>query len=362
MYGGPAFSEAMLCQHLASRCDLVVLAPRGRVDPDFVAEYGLKVMEYTLADCLAARLNASHPLSQVFQKAEVIHLNGHWQLVNWGLCGLARQSKIPYVLHPRGMMLVGHRRRWLKRLFNLLIGNRLVQGAGRVIALSDFETRHFVPYPIKTGQVAVVPNSVEAPAQINTGLVAEKDFFLYFGRIESRKNLLFLLDAFADYRKAGGTCQLLLIGPVEHGYDIPVRERMAALKLEGVAHLLPPVYDEKKWAYLAKARGVIYPAKEEPFGRVPFEALAAGTPPLVPEHSGGAEYLANLLPMSTYPDDDGAALKNRLLEFDQHRSEWESEVAKARQWVASQLDPQALAGRFVEIYQALVREGLQQLR
>lgn len=354
VYGGPAFSEAMLCQYLRKVCDLTVLIRRDKYDAEFCKQFGLDVVVWEKSDAIRARFLSSHWLVKYFREAQVVHLNSHWRLPNWWLSRLARKYGVPYVFHPRGMLLLGHRRVWLKKLYNLLVGNRIVSQAARVVALSNFERRHFYPYPITEKQVVVIPNSVEGPRKIDKNLISEEHFILYIGRIESRKNLLFLLEAFRHYRDMGGKTNLLFVGPVERGYDEEIRARIHKLDLESCTRILPPVYDEKKWAFLSKASVVVYPATEEAFGRVPFETIAAGSYPLVPRDSGGAEYLEEMLPDCSYQDTNPAELAEKLAELDKESPVREEALRRARTWIDEHLSPDAIADRFVETYEQIV--------
>lgn len=355
MYGGPAFSEAMLCQYLKKTCDVTVLVHEDKYDPEFCHQFGLEIVPWKTSDAVKARFFNSHPLVKYFQEAQVFHCNNHWRMPNWWFTRLARKCGVPYVFHPRGTMLVGHRRVWVKKIYNLIFGNRIVSQAARVVALSQFERRHFSPYRLEDEQVVVIPNSVEAPAQIDRTLVEQTDFILYIGRIEARKNLLFLVEAFGLYRKQGGKSLLLMVGPVERGYDEEIRQCIHKLGLEDSAYILPPVYDAKKWAFMGKAKVVVYPAKEEPFGRVPFEAIAAGSHPLVPRASGGAEYLEKILPDCTYPDTSPSALADSLAGFDRKDPKRDEALARAQVWLGRELSPEAIASRFVETYEQVAK-------
>lgn len=350
MYGGPAFSEAMLCQYLKKTCDVTVLVHEDKYDAEFCQQFALDVVTWKTSDAIRARFFNSHPLVKHFREAEVFHCNAHWRLPNWWFTRLARKCGVPYVFHPRGMLLLGHRRVWMKKIYNFIVGNRIVSQAARVVALSHFERRHFFPYHLTEGQVVVIPNSVEAPANIDENLVEQKDFILYIGRIESRKNLLFLLEAFRHYRDMGGKSQLLMVGPVERGYDEDIRQSIQKLELTDSAQILPPVYDAKKWAFMSKAKVVVYPAKEEPFGRVPFETIAAGSYPLVPRDSGGAEYLEKILPECTYQDTNPAALGDSLAVFDKKDAKRDEALERAKVWLGKEMSPEAIASRFVDTY------------
>ncbi|MBY0372256.1 glycosyltransferase family 4 protein, partial [bacterium] len=308
-YGGSAVSEASLCAKLQERHTAVVLCPAGAYDAEFGRRFGLTtVKEFQPTDVLRAWLQPTHWLNRVLDGAGVVHVNGHWR---WDFILLARMAHgrgIPYLLHPRGMLWVGHRKVFLKKVFNWLLGNWVVSHASRVIALSQFERQQWAPYGLSEEKCPIIPNGIQKVATPSEQRPYALPYYLYLGRLESRKNLVFLVQAFSRYVQAGGNADLLFVGPAERGYDSEVADEIERLGLKTRARILPPAFGPERDAFLRHALAVVYPSVGEPFGRVPFETLAAGGLPIVPLESGSAEYLQRFLPGSVYPVRDGAAL------------------------------------------------------
>lgn len=349
-FGGSAVSEASLCRELQKQHDVEILTPVGRLEKDFVSEYNLKnVQEFS-------------PLqrwSREFPTVDICHLNGHWK---WPYFFIARQCQrrdIPYIIHPRGMFLVGHRSVFKKRAFNSILGKTLVRNASGVIALSEFEKeRQFSPYKIPEEKIRVIPNGIPVPSQIFESIdspAGVKKHFLYIGRLEARKNLLFLIDAFKKYVEAGGTSDLLLVGPVERGYDREVENQIRLTGMKGKVFVLAPAYGEQKTALLREATAVIYPTLDEPFGRVPFEAIAHGVLPIIPSESGSAEYIRPLLPHSIYTHQDVTSLARimRLTDSDLYGLQREA-LPRAKEWVRHELNWEKIVEKVVAFYDAIL--------
>ncbi len=355
-YGGSAFSEALLSSHLQRLADLTVLCAEHRLDDTFARRYGIsKMVTYRRLDPFLAWLFPFHSLNKLCSEADVFHLNGHWKLENYFLTRLCRRFHVPYVLHPRGMLLVGHRSLVKKRLFNFLLGNTIVRGARRVIALSHFEKRHFRPYRLAAGAIEVIANPIveeRYPAESETGSKKKEPYFLYIGRIEKRKNLVFLVDGFYRYLKWGGDGILVCVGPVERRYDKDLRAHAEMLGISERVLVKPPVFASEKDALIRKSRAVIYPSFEEPFGRVPFEAIMAGTLPLIPDASGSAEYLKPLLPQCIYHAESVDSLSAALEAVT--RSRHSDALKAAQKWVRSELDPDHIANQVFEMYEYLL--------
>jgi glycosyltransferase involved in cell wall biosynthesis len=175
--------------------------------------------------------------------------------------------------------------------------------------------------------------------------------FLYLGRLESRKNLLFLIEAFSVYVRRGGAFQLLLVGPVERRYDEEIHRTIKKCGLSDKVKVLPPIYGESKWSYFSQCRAVVYPAKEEAFGRVAFEAVACGTPPILPKQSGAYDYLQSKLPAAAFYEDESCeSLADSLTFFEKN----ESDLSVAQEWVRTQLDPRAVSQQVINLYRSIL--------
>jgi 1,2-diacylglycerol 3-alpha-glucosyltransferase len=113
-------------------------------------------------------------------------------------------------------------------------------------------------------------------------------YFLASGRFVPKKNLLRLLDAYADYRRraAGDGWHLVLLGNGELRGEI---ERRLALPDLAGAVVLPGFrqYDELPTFY-GLARAFVHASTTEQWGLVVNEAMAAGVPVIVSERCGCA--------------------------------------------------------------------------
>ena len=114
-------------------------------------------------------------------------------------------------------------------------------------------------------------------------------YFLYVGRLAEEKNVRGLIDAYLEYRLAGGRWSLVLVGD---GPDRRVLERMAGacgygldIRFEGLRSTaeLPQYY--------AFASCFVLPSTRDPWGLVANEAMAAGLPIIVSRACGCAEDL-----------------------------------------------------------------------
>lgn len=358
-YGGSAVSEASLCGSLQTLHPISVWCRAGALDAEFARSFGLTdVKEVHPWDVVRAWRDPSHWIRRELAETDVLHINGHWRWENILLARLAHRLRIPYLLQPRGMLWLGMRKVPLKKLFNRLWGNWAVQHAQRVIALSQFETRQWDAYGISPERTAVIPNAVPTPTQEKGDALLAPPFFLYFGRIEPRKNLVFLVRAFAKYVSDGGQADLLFVGPPQRRYDHVVARETRLLGISDRVRFLPAVYGPEKAALLRQALAVVYPAVGEPFGRVPFETLSAGGVPIVPVESGSAEYIAPFFREALYPIADRDALVAALRQMERLTgSKRAARLQSAQTWVAQNLNWNSVTEHFLNLYTQVRNES-----
>jgi glycosyltransferase involved in cell wall biosynthesis len=184
--------------------------------------------------------------------------------------------------------------------------------AAGVVVPSDSTKRDLVEhYPVHPERVTVAHLGVDAaafrdPSPADVAAVAarfriDRPYILFLGGLESRKNLVRIVEAFArtpidlDLVIAGGAV------PWDPGAAGALREALAGLDA-GVRRrviLTGYVSQRQKAALLAGSRSLVYPSLYEGFGLPVVEALAAGVPVLtsevssLPEVAGDAALLVD---------------------------------------------------------------------
>lgn len=354
-FGGAAFSESALCGELSKKNEVLVLSRTNRLDVRFAEAQGIKrVKGFKPFEVLLAYFNSKHWLVTDLIEADVFHLNGHWFWENYFFAKLCKKYGTPYVLHPRGMLWVAYRRPRLKKCFNWLIGNWIVQNASKIILLSKYEKNHCKPYKVKNQDLCVVPNGISTPTPTVNNSIREK-YFLYLGRVEPRKNLEFLIRAFSTLNQKDPTTVLRIVGPVEKNYDVPLTKLIEELKLQSCVFLEGPKYGAEKDSLMVGSVAVIYPAFEESFGRTVFEAFASGTICLLPDLSGGAEYVRGFAPEVVYEGTSEIALAKKMAEILNLPNEKRMAcISLSQEWISKYLNWPLIAQQVLDIYRQIL--------
>ncbi len=251
-------------------------------------------------------------------------------------------------------------RGWDRPLFT-----RGLQAAARVLCVSDFIRRHTVErYPAIAHNCATVYNGVDgrtfsplagAPGRGDATTV------LYVGRVEERKGVHVIVDAFERVISARvPTARLKIVGPHSYWDNRPAPYYTAlAERCAGNARieLHGPTYDDATLAgvYRSAAVGVVPSTFPEALGLTSLETQASGVPVVVSDAGG--------LPETVSPGRSGFVFANGnaeqlgelvvdLLRSDARRHDMAS---AAREWAMATFSWDVIAGHLEAVYREALR-------
>jgi len=176
-----------------------------------------------------------------------------------------------------------YQRAWSKALIR-----RSAKKADHIVTVSEYSKKDLIEtYGIRAEKVTVtyegagkecVPLDREkAKNEIARKYRIDGDFILYLGRLQARKNLMRLVNAYARVREAGFTHRLVLAGQQDSFFQ-PVLARVQELKLENNVSFPGYVAAEDVPTFYNAAEVFVYPSLYEGFGLPLIEAMACGVP------------------------------------------------------------------------------------
>ena len=254
---------------------------------------GVKVI---VLPCLSRRLylpRASFSqISRIVSDSDIIHLISHWTLINALVYYCARRQKKPYVVCPAGALAILGRSRFLKKIYNLMIGKNIIRNASRSIAISSNELSQFNFLGVKRESISVIPNGVcledyrarDDVAFRRAHRLPDNPFILFVGRLNPIKGPDNLLRAFCAI-KYKFPHHLVFAGPDDGmlgDLEKIVRQNNAGDRVHFVGYLGGT---QKSQAYHA-AELLVIPSRSEAMSIVVLEAGATATPVLITDQCG----------------------------------------------------------------------------
>ena len=297
-------------------------------------------------------------IGDVVSRADIVHLMGHWTLLNALTYLYARRSGTPYVVCPAGALPIFGRSRSLKRLYNFVIGKKIVQHAARCIAVTRSELPHFKRYGVSADRVTVIPNGIEQKSfatrdddHVLARMGVESDpFILFVGRLSLIKGPDLLLEAFAALAREFRHHHLVFVGP-DDGMLPQLRSLAASLTVESRVHFVGYLGGREKSCVYHAADMVVVPSRLEAMSIVVLEAGIMGKPVLITEQCGFDEIAGINGGLVVPASVDG--LKQGLMVMLGDPEKLQVMGKDLQQFVRERFDWTVIVNQYVDLYQQI---------
>ncbi|MFZ9857632.1 MAG: glycosyltransferase family 4 protein [Roseiflexaceae bacterium] len=212
---------------------------------------------------------------------------------------LLRRTRIVTTIHDLGFLAFPEAHTRFQNIYLRLTTRWAARVAHRVIAISQATADDFVRYTgVDPQRVVVIPHGVASEFHPNyVSPSPYSRYMLYVGTLQPRKNIMRMIEAFAQANLHHDTH--LLIGGRTGWLSQPLQQRIDELGMSQRIHLLGFVPDEQLYGLMAGARAFVFPSLYEGFGMPVLEAMASGTPVItsntsaLPEVAGVSALLVN---------------------------------------------------------------------
>lgn len=294
---------------------------------------------------------------------DIVHLHNFRSYQNNIVCKYAREFDVPYIVQPHGSLPRIVEREGLKKLYDLVWGNDILQHASKIVAVSGNEVEQFRQACIPDGKITVIPNGVSdiSPAALPPAgqfreqyEIREKHIILYAGRVHKIKGIDFLIRAFNSFVHSWNDDDVALViaGPddgSQSAFENLVEQLGLADKVRFVGFIssLAAAYQD--------ADVLVYPSVYEIFGLVPFEALLCGTPVIVTDDCGCGEIVKKAECGYLVHYGDVAGLSETLRFALEHPDVNERMVEAGRRYIKEHLTWESVVKQVEEMYEDCVR-------
>ncbi len=221
---------------------------------------------------------------------DVIHLNGYRSLMNLQVVNALNGSQPPLVVQPHGAMPVIVNSFFVKRMYDLLLGKRELARAQAFIALQESEREQIMAHGVPAERIAVIPNGLN-PANFNLNvspgafrrrhrIPEEKKLILFLGRINRKKGVDMLIEAFARMKDLDAV--LVIAGP-DDGQLAEVKTLIARHALDNRVILTGLLTGDDVLHAYRDADLFVLPCRTDTFPTTMMEACLMTVPMVVTE-------------------------------------------------------------------------------
>jgi glycosyltransferase involved in cell wall biosynthesis len=298
--------------------------------------------------------------------SDLVHIHSLYLFHDLVAGHYCRGYGIPYLMRPHGTLdpFIHRRHRGRKRLMELWFENRNIRGAAALHFTTAQEAELAEPYTFGTPGL-VVPLGVgndEFAVMPEPGSfrrrhpeIGDKPIILFFGRINFKKGLDILAQAFGVVARQRQDVHLVIAGPDNEGWGGRVRtwleEEGVGARTTFTGMLLGP----ERLAVLRDASLFALPSYSENFGLAVVEAMAAGLPVIISDQvniwqeveAGGA---GRVIPCNA------AALADQILDLLEHPEAAQHMGQKGRALVQERFQWPRVGRSLAEAYVRIIDE------
>lgn len=232
-------------------------------------------------------------IKKMVAEADVVNLMCHWTLINALVYFAARSLGKPYTVCPAGALPLYGRSKFIKQVYNLAVGRRIIANAAGHIAISTNEFGHFKNYSVPAAKISLIPNGVNQEDFIVGGnenfrkkhSLGNAPIVLFVGRLNFIKGPDLLLRAFAAITSKFPDHQLVFVGP-DGGMLQELRKISGETGISGKVHFLGYLKGQDKTMAYCAADLLVIPSRQEAMSIVVLEAGVCGIPVLLTDQCG----------------------------------------------------------------------------
>jgi glycosyltransferase involved in cell wall biosynthesis len=240
---------------------------------------------YRYSPQLADALRSSIPT------CDLVHIHSLYSYTTQAAAWYCRRFAVPYLLRTHGSLdpYLRRRHRLRKWCYEKLFEARNLNRAAAVHFTTDEELRLCAGPNLKAPAV-VVPLGIDPSNYLNGSCDAflarwpelrGRRIVIFLGRINFKKGLDLLADAFARVAARVDGAHLVVAGPDDDGYGRAFAARLGRRSVLGRTTFTGMLDDTMKLAALRAASVFVLPSHTENFGLAVVEAMASGTPVIV---------------------------------------------------------------------------------
>ncbi len=180
-----------------------------------------------------------------------------------------------------------------------------IKRADKIITISEFSKRRIMKYfNVEESKIAVIPLGINLNIYRNDYIKEEvqnvcnkfginKDYFLYLGTLEPRKNIERIIDGYYKLTQMISDVPLLVLAGKKGWLFESIFETVKKYNIEDKVIFTGYVPEKDSPVLMFGAKAFVFPSLYEGFGIPPLEAMACGTPVITSNSTSLPEVVGN---------------------------------------------------------------------
>tara|TARA_B100000787_G_scaffold170034_1_gene163555 strand:- start:1048 stop:2190 length:1143 start_codon:yes stop_codon:yes gene_type:complete len=300
-------------------------------------------------------------LFSIRKDVDVVHMHVYRTFQNVILYLFCKIFSIPYVMDAHGAVPYHENKKFLKRVFDFIIGKRILRNAKHLIAetvVGRDEYLSIMPSLVADEVIVLSPpfdtdEFISLPAK---GLFREKyqidpnlKVVMFLGRIHYIKGNDFLIKGFAEALKLRPDLFLILVGP-DDGHMEECKKIVDELNISSNVLFTGFLGGEHKNSALIDAEIVVQLSRFEQGAWAPLEGVLCKTPIIVTADTGTGEDVKRIKAGYLVDFDNNEMLANTIINILDNYDDAKKLTNEARDFIIENLSMNARIGEYTDLY------------
>ena len=306
-------------------------------------------------------------LEQNKENIDLIHMHVFRTFQNYVLYKFAKRNNIPYVVDAHGAVPYYKRKNFLKKLYDKLIGKKILNSAEFLIAETQVGVDEYLAIdetidqkkiviispPFDTDEFEEIPEKGHFREKYN--ISNDKKILMFLGRVHHIKGNDFLIEGFADLCKYRDDCVLMIVGS-DDGHMDECKELAIKLNIKDKVFFTGFIGGSDKNSALVDADVVLQMSRQEQGAWAPLEGVLCGTPIIVTEDTGAGEDVKRIDAGETVKFGEVKTLSKQINSILENYDAAIDKTKKAKNFIMNKMSMNARSHEYIDIYNEAINK------
>ncbi|MFL2840382.1 MAG: glycosyltransferase [Pseudohongiellaceae bacterium] len=309
--------------------------------------------------------NLKRELKRDRSNIDIVHMHAFRTFQNYILYKFCQKNRIPFVIDAHGAVPYYVRKNKLKRVFDRLVGRKMLRDADFLIAETQVGVDEYLEIdsslardkivilspPFDTDEFDELPEAGQFKKKYQ--VPADKKIIMFIGRVHHIKGNDFLIEGFADLCQRRNDCLLMIVGS-DDGHMEECKVLVKNLNIDDRVTFTGFIGGHDKNSALIDADIVVQMSRQEQGAWAPFEAVLCGTPIIVTDGTGAGEDVKRVDAGETVRFGEIKQLSQTIESILDNYDAALEKTELARSFILTRMSMNARAHEYIDVYKKAI--------